>query len=139
MGRSGYSKGSGHPVVHANVQVAEDEYRRLQGVGKVEGFPAELETFRRIARQQHHLLAVAMAEETGEEDVALAGARWQAGAGAHAGDIPDDNWNLCDVGEAGKLRHQADAGAAGGSQGARARPAGADDHGRRRRSHPRPG
>ncbi len=71
-------------------------------------------------------VCVAVAEEVDLEHVALRGARGQAGAWPHALDIPDDDGDIGEVGEASVLGHQRDAGAGGGGHGARARPAGAD-------------
>src|SRR5262249_32439506 len=58
---------------------------------------------------------------------ALLDAGAQDSARANALDVPDDAGALGEVGIAGVLGHQRDAGAGGGGHGARASPAGADD------------
>ena len=68
----------------------------------------------------------------GERDVLLRGARRQAGGRADALDVEDHRGNLGEVGQAGELGHQRDAGAGGRGHRARARPAGADHHADRR-------
>ena len=129
----------GHPEVHAQVEVAEHEDRRLQALGQVEGLPAELEALLHRAGQQADVARVAVAQVVGLEHVALGGAGGQAGARPHALDVPDDAGDLGEVGQAGELGHQRDAGAGGGGHGARARPAGADHHADARPARPRPG
>src|SRR6266850_2353510 len=47
-------------MVHADVEVEHDEYRRLQPVGEVEGLGAELKGFSGILREHQHVLGVAV-------------------------------------------------------------------------------
>ena len=104
----------------------------MQRLGDVEGAPAEFEGFFQVARQQADLAAVAMPQEVREEQVALAGARGQAGARSHARDIPKHSRDFSEVSQAGEFRHQADARTAGAGQRTRPSPARAgDDAGRR--------
>jgi len=49
---------SAQAMVHADVEIHHHEHRRLQAVGEVEGVRAELERFRRVFRQQQHMLGV---------------------------------------------------------------------------------
>ena len=69
-----------------------------------------------------------MRETCRRENVALRGARGQAGGGPDALDVPDHAGDFGVVSQAGKLRHQRNARAGGGGHGARARPTCADHH-----------
>ena len=50
----------GQALVHADVEIAHDEDRRLQAVGKIERERRELEAFVRVFRKQQHVLRVAV-------------------------------------------------------------------------------
>ncbi len=52
-----------HPVVHAQVEIAEHKHRRLQPLGQIERRVAELEALLHRARQQNNVLGVAVREE----------------------------------------------------------------------------
>ncbi len=121
----------GHPVVHAEVEVGEDEDRGLQLLGEIEGGAGELVALHDTAGQKHDVLRVAVREDGDGEQIGLRGARGQASGGADALDIKDDAGELSEVAEAGELGHERDAGAGGGGHGAGACPAGAEDHANR--------
>ncbi len=118
----------GHPVVHAEIEVGHDEHRRLQLLGQVKRLAGHGEALRHRRRQQHGMLGVAVRERRNEADVALRSARRQPSRRPHALDVPDDAGNLDVVAEAGELGHQRDAGSSSGGHGARACPAGAQNH-----------
>src|SRR5579883_2459075 len=118
----------GHPQVHAEVEIAQQEDRRLQPLRQVEGELAELVHLFDRARQEDWVLRIAVREAVGEGQVTLVGARRQAGRGAHALDVADDRRNLGEVTQACELSHERDAGARGRRHGAGTGPAGADDH-----------
>ena len=61
-GLFGIVEGLGHPVVHAEVEVGEDEDRGLQRLGKIEGLHAKLEALPDGAREQQDVLGVAVGE-----------------------------------------------------------------------------
>ncbi len=77
------------PVVHADVEVEHQEDRGLQPLGEVEGMRGEFEGFRRILREQHHVLGVAVRGIAAGDDVALLRARRHARGGAGALDVHD--------------------------------------------------
>ena len=80
---------------------------------------------------QHDVLGVAVREERGLEQVALRGARRQAGRRPDALDVEDHRRRLGVVRQAGELAHQRDAGAGRRGHRPRARPARADHHAER--------
>jgi hypothetical protein len=49
-----------HPVVHADIEIAQHHDRRLQALGQIKGIAREVETLLRIARKQAHVFGVAM-------------------------------------------------------------------------------
>src|SRR5258708_25781088 len=87
-------KGIGHPVVHAQVEVRHDEYRRLKLFGQIEGILRHGVALFRRTRKKQEVLGVAMSEERGEENVTLRRARGQAGGGTDSLNVPYDSGNL---------------------------------------------
>ena len=86
----GILEGIGQPVVHAQVEIADDKDRRLASDSEISNdLPAEFKGFLQIARQQADLSTIAMTQEMREKQIALAGARGQARAGSHPRDIPE--------------------------------------------------
>jgi hypothetical protein len=100
----------------------------LEAFGHVERLEREFVAFLDGAGNEQHVFGIAVGEVVGGEDVALAGARGQAGAGSHALDVDDHAGDFGEVGEAGHLGHERDAGAGSGGHRSRAHPAGAEDH-----------
>ncbi len=102
--------------------------RRLELFRQIESILRHGEALVHRTRKQQDVLGVAVGEERGGKNVALRGARRQAGGRPDALDVPDHSRNFGVVGEAGKLRHQRDAGPGGRGHGARARPTRAHHH-----------
>ena len=102
--------------------------RRLKLLRQVEGLLRHGETLLRRTRKQQDVLGIAVGQERGGENVALRGARGQAGGRADALDVPDHAGNFGVVGQTGELRHQRNARPGGRGHGARARPSRADHH-----------
>ena len=124
----GVREGVGHPEVHAEVEVAQHEHRRLEHLGEVERLLRELVGLERARRVEADVLAVAVRRVGRLQHVALHRARREARGGAGALDVEDDARDLGVVAEPDELVHQADAGAARRGHRAGARPAGADHH-----------
>ena len=97
------------PVVHADVEVAQHEDRRLEAFGEVEGIDRELERFARIGRKQADVARVAVRGIGAEHQVALLRARRHAGRWAGALHIEERRRDFGVVGEADELAHQRDA------------------------------
>ena len=74
-GSFGIRKRIGHPVVHAQIEIGHDEYRRLELLGEIEGFHRHREALFRRAREQHGVPGVAVGEDGGGQKVALLSAR----------------------------------------------------------------
>ena len=53
-------EGLGHPVVHAEVEIGEDEDGRLEALGKIESGAGKLEALFHVARQQDDVPCIAM-------------------------------------------------------------------------------
>ncbi len=121
-------EGLAQPLVHADVEVEEDEDRRLQPVGEVEGLGAHREALARILGEEQHVLGVAMAGIGAGEDIRLLRTRRHAGRRAAALDVEDHCRDLGEIGETDELLHQRDAGSRGRGEGTRAVPCGADHH-----------
>jgi hypothetical protein len=121
-------EGAAQPLVHADVEVAHDEDRRLQPFGEVERLRRHLEALAGVFGKQQDVLGVAVRGVGAGEHVGLLRARRHAGRRAAALDVDQHRRDLGEVGEADELGHQRDAGAGGGGERARAVPAGADDH-----------
>ena len=138
-GSSGYANGSDIHVFIARSRSLITKTRRLEALGEVEGVHRHRVALLDRCRDQHDLLGVAVRQQRRAEDVALRGARRQAGRRPDALDVENHARDFRVVGEAGELAHQRDAGPGGRRHRARARPAGADDHADARRSRPRPG
>ena len=68
-----------HPVIHADVEVRQEEDRCLQAFSQVESLHGKLETLVRIPRQANRVPRIAMRGIGSEHQVAL------LGAGRHAG------------------------------------------------------
>ena len=118
----------GHPVVHAQVEVGEDEDRGLEAFGHVEGLHGEREALLHRAGQEQDLLGVAVGEERRRDDVALCGAGGQPGGGPDPLDVEDHAGDLGVVAQAGQLGHERDARAARGGHGPRTGPARSQHH-----------
>ena len=118
----------GHPDVHAEVEVGQDEHRRLQPLGEVERLDRQGEALLHRAREEQHVPRVAVGEERGGEDVALRGAGGEPGGGADPLHVEDHRRDLGVVGEPGELAHERDARSGGRGHRARAGPARADRH-----------
>ncbi len=85
-------------MVHADIEVEHHEDGRLQPVGKIEGLGAELEAFRRIFREQQHVLGIAVRGVSAGRDVALLGPGGHAGRGARTLHIEDYRRDLSKIG-----------------------------------------
>ena len=117
-----------HPVVHAEVEVAHHEHRRLQLLGEIEGLTGHGEALAHADGISIGWWVSPCESEAVEADVALRGARRQAGGRPHALDVQDDAGNFDVVAKADELGHQRNARAGGGGHGARARPSRAQRH-----------
>ena len=122
----------GHPEVHPQVQVGEDEDRGLELLGQVEGLLEELVALEDRAGEQHRMAGVAVGEGVGKAHIALHGSGGQAGGWAHPLDVDEDRGDLSVVAEPDELRHQRDPRAGGGGHGPGAGPARPQHHSRRR-------
>src|SRR5262249_7547128 len=111
-------EGLAHPVVHAQVEVGEDEDRGLEALGQVEGAPAKLKALLHAGRHETDIARVTMAKIVSHNDVALRHTSRQTSAGSHPLDVPDDAGDLCKVGIASVLRHQRDTRSGRGRHGA---------------------
>ncbi len=120
------------PLVHADIQIGHEEYRRLQPVSEVEAFRRELEALVRVLGEEQHVLGVAVRGVGAGKDVGLLRARRHAGRGAAALHVDDGHRDLGEVSEADELAHQRDPRAGRGSKRARAVPARAGDDADRR-------
>src|SRR5690606_19209157 len=60
-----------HPVVHADVQIADNEDRRLESFGDVEGGGREVEALPRISREEEDVLRVAVRGKGASEQIRL--------------------------------------------------------------------
>ena len=116
-----------NPVIHADVQIAHDDDRRLQALRQIEGVRRQLKTFFWIAGEQQHMLGVAVRSIGARGDVGLLRACRHAGRGTATLDIEQHQGQLREIGEAEKFRHQRYAGTRGRGESARAVPARADD------------
>ena len=105
---------------------------RLQALGEVEGVGGKRERLAGPVGDQEDMLGVAVRGVGADEEIRLLGAGRHAGRGPAALHVEHDHRNLGEIGEAEELLHQRDARAGGGGEGARAVPAGADDHADRR-------
>ena len=117
-----------HPIVHADVEIGEDEHRRLQALGQVERLDRHVKAFFGIGRKQQHVTRVAVRGIGAEHDVALLGAGGHAGRRADPLHIEYHAGNLGVIGEAQKFVHERDAGSARGRERACAVPARAEHH-----------
>ncbi len=115
------------PLVHADVEVEQDEDRRLQPVGQIESIGTHGEALMRVFGEEQHMLGVAMGGIGAGEHVGLLGAGRHAGRGAAALHVEDDRRDLGEIGEPDELLHERDAGAGGCGEGPGAVPGGADD------------
>ena len=97
-------------------------------LGEIEGFDGHGEALFGRAREEHGVLGIAVREDGGGQEVALLGARGQAGGGADALHIEDHGGHFRVVAQADEFRHERDARTGGSRHGARARPAGAERH-----------
>ena len=118
----------GHPVVHAQIEIGENEDRRLQSLGEIEGLLRELVALFDRAGQQHHVLGIAMRQESDRQHVALHGAGGHAGRRPDALDVEDHTRQFGVIAQTGKLRHERNARPGGRRHRAGASPAGAEDH-----------
>ena len=109
-------------MVHADIEIEHDEYRRLQAVGEIEGFRGEIERFRRIFGKQQHMLGVAMRGIGGAQQIALLRACRHAGRRASALHVEHHGGDFREIGEPDEFLHQRNAGAGGRREGARAVP-----------------
>ncbi len=107
----GIRKRVGHPVVHPEVEVGEDEDGRLEPLGEVERLDGHREALLRRGGEQDRMLAVAMGIRVADEDVALHRPGRQAGRRADALHVEDDGRNLGVVAVADQLRHEGYTGA----------------------------
>ncbi|OIQ79745.1 hypothetical protein GALL_385050 [mine drainage metagenome] len=121
-------EGLAQAIVHADIEIEQDEHRRLQALGEIEGLGAQLEALVGILGKKQHVLGVAVRGVGAGEQVGLLGARGHAGGRAAALHVEDHRGDLGEVGQAEEFLHQGDARAGGGGEGARAVPAGADHH-----------
>ncbi len=124
----GVVEGLGHPVVHAEVEVREDEDGGLELLGEIEGLDAELEALFDGAGEEDDVFGVAVREAGDKAEVGLGGAGGKAGGGAGALDVEDDAGDFGVVAEAGELGHKGDSGAGGGGHGTGTSPSCAEHH-----------
>ena len=124
----GIRKSVRHPIVHAQVEVAHDEDRRLEFFRQVKSLDRHRVTLLNRGREQQDVLGVAVGENGGREDVALGGPRGQARRRSHALDVENHGRHFRVVAETDELRHQRDTRPGGGGHGARARPSRPDHH-----------
>ena len=96
--------------------------------GDVESFPTELETFSDRSWQEDDVLGIPVTQEVTQVDVTLGCACGQTRAGADALDVPNDDGHLGEIRQAGKVGHQTDPRAGGGSHGTQSGPTCPDDH-----------
>ena len=59
----------GQPFLHADVEFEHDEDCGLEEVRQIEGLRAKLERFRRIAREEHRMLGVAVRRVGREQQI----------------------------------------------------------------------
>ena len=137
-GPVGVGEGLGHPVVHAQVEVGEDEDRGLEALGHVEGLDREREALLHRAGQEQDLLGVAVGEERRRDHVALGGAGGEPGGRPDPLHVEDHAGDLGVVAEPGELAHERDSRAARGGHGPCPGPAGARAPCPWRRARPRP-
>ena len=60
-----------HPVVHAKVEIAHHEDRRLKSFGKIEGFITHIEAFPDAGRQENDVFRIAVRAINQRENVGL--------------------------------------------------------------------
>ena len=116
------------PLVHADVEVVQDEHRRLEPVREVERGGSKREALPRVLGEKQHVLGVAVARVSAGEDVRLLRTGRHPGRRAAALDVEDDRRDLREVGQADELLHQRDARPGGRGEGPGAVPGGADHH-----------
>ncbi len=121
-------EGLAEAIVHADIEIEQDEHRRLQSIREVEGLGAEREALVGIFRKQQHVLGVAVGGIGTGDQVGLLGARRHAGGRAAALYVENHRRHLGKVGQAEEFLHQRNAGPGGGGKGARAVPCRADHH-----------
>ena len=109
-------------LVHADVEIAHQEHRRLQPLGEVERLRGHLEALVRVLREKQHVLGVAVARVGAGEDVGLLRARRHARRRPAALHVDDRHRNLGEIREPDEFLHERDAGAGGRGKGARAVP-----------------
>jgi hypothetical protein len=90
-------EGIRHPVVHAQVEVGEDEDRRLEHLRQIEGLAGEVETLSDRGRDECNMLRIAMRKIVHLENIALRGAGRQSGRRTDALDVPDHARQLGEV------------------------------------------
>src|SRR6266850_7045774 len=84
----------GHPVIHAQIEVAHHENRRLESFRKVKRLVTHVETLGDARRQQHDVFCVTMRSINQGQNVGLLGPGRQTCAWPNARDIEDYGWNL---------------------------------------------
>ena len=99
-----------HPVVHAQVEIGENEDGSLKHLGEIERLAAEFKTLFDAAGDQRDLLRVTVRQEGDFENIALCGAGRQAGRRSDTLNVPDHAGKLGEVRESGEFGHQRDAG-----------------------------
>ena len=65
-----------HPVVHAQIEIGEHKHRRLQPLRQIERRVAELEALLHGARQQNHVLGVAVRKKRRRQQIGLLRCAW---------------------------------------------------------------
>ena len=125
--RFGVCEWLGHPIVHAQVEVAEDQDRCLEALSQVECSAGIAEALGHIAGQQTDVLAVAVTEIIRRQDIPLRDAGGQTGRWSHPHDVPDDDGDFGEVGQATEFVHQRQPWPRGRRHGAGTCPASADD------------
>jgi hypothetical protein len=84
----------------------EDDHRRLQPFGCVEGLYGMIERLFRIGREQQHVARVAMRRVGAGHQIRLLGARGHAGGRAATLHIENDRGNFREVAITQELVHQ---------------------------------
>src|SRR5262252_8314439 len=118
----------GHPVVHPEIEIAHDEYGRLESFGKIERVVPHRKTFFNTGWKQHDVLGIAMRAIDHRENVGLLRSCRQTCTRSHASDVEDYNGNFRVVCQADKFLHQRDSRSGSRCHGPSAGPAGTDGH-----------
>ena len=95
-----------HPIVHADIQVAQHEGRRLESIRKIESGHSELEALLRIPREEHDVLRVPVGGVCTQEDVPLLRACRHTRRRACALHVEEDARHFSVVGETDELTHE---------------------------------